>query len=296
MPLWADYRFLTLRLNKLSMSTTVIKASGRREEFDERKVLRAVKRAGASDEVARRVTDELDKRLYDGITTREIYRITFDILNRERHSLASRYDLKRAIMRLGPAGFSFETYLGEILREHGHSVEIRQMIPGKCVVHEIDVVCEEKPGSFAMIECKYHNSEGIYTGLKQTLYTYARFLDLRKGWDKRGGMRFDSVWLATNTKFSDKAREYGGCKGMRLLGWRYPRGEGIETMIEGKGLYPVTILRRLDDRSKEKLSDANLMIIKDLLEGDVEDLAYRTRISEKKIRGIVAEAKEIHVG
>lgn len=276
------------------MSVTVIKTTGKKEEFDGGKVWRAVKRAGASDEVAKRVTDEVDRRLYDGISTREIYKITFNILDRERHSLASRYDLKRAIMRLGPAGFSFETYLGEILREHGRKVEIRQMIPGKCVEHEIDIICEEKPGSFTMIECKYHNSEGIYTGLKQALYTYARFLDLEGRWKKFGGMKFDSVCLATNTKFSDKAIAYGKCKGMRLLGWRYPTDEGIETMIESKGLYPVTILRRLDSKSKEKLSNANLMIIKDLLDRSIEDLTYRTNISQERMRGIVKEARDIH--
>jgi len=50
-------------------------------------------------------------------------------------------------MRLGPAGYSFETYIGELLKEQGHQVMLRQMVRGLCVEHEIDVISEERAGS-----------------------------------------------------------------------------------------------------------------------------------------------------
>jgi len=51
------------------------------------------------------------------------------------------------------------------------------VIKGKCVNQEIDVVAENPSGRY-MIECKFHNVP-IYTGLKEVMYTYARFLDVK---------------------------------------------------------------------------------------------------------------------
>ena len=53
---------------------------------------------------------------------------------------------------------------------------------GKCASHEIDVIADKGDSLRYMIECKYHNSQGIYTGLKEALYTHARFLDLNNGY------------------------------------------------------------------------------------------------------------------
>lgn len=270
----------------------VVKKSGLREPFNPDKVKRAVMRSGASEETAQKVVDRVDAKIYDGINTHDIYDIAFRILDRERHSLASVYDLKRAIMRLGPAGYSFETYMGEILGGQGLSTRLRQILRGGCGVHEIDVVWEEQKGSYTLVECKYHNMEGICTGLKAALYTYARFLDLREGWEVgRKGYCFTSVMLATNTKFSSASLEYSLCRGVRLLGWQYPKGEGINTLIDRKKLYPLTILRKVDPVSKGKFSDAGIMMVKDLLSNTPEQLAVKTNIPARKIRDFRNEAR-----
>jgi len=276
------------------MTIKIRKASGELEEFNPEKVKAAILRAGGTPEIVDRVIKKLDKKLYNGIPTRDIYKITFGLLDREQPSLASRYDLKRAIMRLGPAGFSFETYMGEVLREHGYKVKLRQNIRGRCVKHEIDIVLN-KDEEHAIVECKYHNEEGYYTGLKSALYTYARFLDLQECFKKGKCKNFTDVWLATNTKFSAEAIQYATCRGVKLLGWRYPSDEGIERLIESKGLYPITILRKLDKKSKERLSNANLMILKDLVEKSPVDISSKTGISDHKLRKIVEEAREIVV-
>ena len=270
------------------------KASGDMEEFSPNKVVTAIIRSGGTPDVADRVIKKLEKKLYKGISTREIYKITFRLLDREQPSLASRYDLKGAIMRLGPAGFPFETYLGEVLAEHDYDVKLRQNIKGKCVGHEIDIVLN-RGNEHTIVECKYHNEYGIYTGLKATLYTYARFLDLEECAKEGKCENFTGVWLATNTKFSFDAIQYAKCRGVRLLGWRYPKGEGIENLIESKGLYPITILRKVDRKSKEKLSDANMMLLKDLTEKSPAEISSRTGITERKLRDIIEEARGIVV-
>jgi len=274
------------------MTIKIRKASGEVEEFDPKKVEVAILRAGGTPGIAMQVIKKLDKKLYNGIPTRDIYKITFRLLDREQHSLASRYDLKRAIMRLGPAGFSFETYLGEVLAEHGYKVKLRQKIQGRCVKHEIDIILN-KDDEHTIVECKYHNEEGYYTGLKSTLYTYARFLDLQECFREGKCENFSDVWLATNTKFSAEAIQYANCREVKLLGWRYPSNEGIEMLIESKGLYPVTILRKLDNTSKKRLSDANLLILKDLTEKDPKEISLRTGIQDHKLRKIIDEAREM---
>ena len=272
----------------------VIKRSGMREPFKAEKVRKAVMRAGASEKLAEKVVEKVKRNIYDGITTNEIYNIAFKFLDKERYSIASLYDLKRAIMRLGPAGYSFETYIGEILREHNHRVMVRQILRGMCVEHEIDIISYNGSNGYTLIECKYHNKEGIYTGLKPVLYTYARYLDLCERWESnRDGIRFGSVMLVTNTKFSSKAIQYAKCKGIELLGWRYPKDNGINSLIESKGLYPLTILRKIDPVSKRKFADANIMLIKDLVYMKLEELSMKTNIPENKLRDIVDEAKNI---
>ncbi|MBU4266430.1 MAG: hypothetical protein L6243_04540 [Candidatus Altiarchaeales archaeon] len=270
------------------------KASGDMEEFSLNKVVTAIVRSGGTPDVADRVIKKLEKKLYEGISTREIYKITFGLLDKEQPSLASRYDLRGAIMRLGPAGFPFETYLGEVLAEHGYKVQLRQNIKGKCVGHEIDIVLSAGD-EHTMVECKYHNEYGIYTGLKAALYTYARFLDLEECAKEGKCENFTGVWLATNTKFSFDAKQYSKCRGVRLLGWRYPKGEGIETLIESKGLYPITILRKVDRKSKEMLAKANMMLLKDLTEKSPSEISSKTGIKERTLRDIIEEARGIVV-
>ncbi len=274
------------------MAVEVVKRSGVREPYNPEKVKTAVIRAGASEELAGKILDKVESKLYDGITTHDIYKIAFKILEKEKHSLASVYDLKRAIMRLGPAGYSFETYIGEILKEHGHEVMLRQMMNGVCVEHEIDVIADDSSGGYTLIECKYHNKEGIYTGLKTVLYTYARYLDLCEGWKPNENLiRFNSVMLATNTKFSSNAIKYAECKNIRLLGWRYPKEEGINNLIDGRKLYPLTILHKMDPVTKKKFSDAGIMMVKDLLDITPEELSMKTGIHEKKIKELTFEAR-----
>ncbi len=272
----------------------VRKESGEIEEFKPGKVREAILRSGASEELASEILGEVQGRLYDGISTREIFRIVHQLLHSEKPSLASRYDLKGAIMRLGPDGFAFETYVGEILHEHGYNTQVRQFIRGRCVEHEIDVTAEDSRGRKYAIECKYHNTKGIYSGLTVALYTYARFLDLVDGFREGRCEQFDEVWLVTNTRFSPSAIEYANCRGVRLLGWRYPPENTLERMIESRGLYPLTILRSIDKRSRDCFFNANLIMSKDLLKNSFKDILKKTHIDEDKLGAIISEAEDFH--
>lgn len=194
---------------------------------------------------------------------------------KEGNVLRQKYQLKEAIMRLGPAGFMFENYVGKILTYSDFQIKnIRAKIRGKCTVHEIDLIAISRNKKF-MVECKYHSSHGIYTGLKESLYTHARFLDLKP--------RFDEEVLICNTKVSFQAKKYAKCIGQQILSWRYPPGNSLEQIIEKNRLYPITILN-LNAKEIQIFSQNHIMLAKDLLDFTEYDLAKITGIKLQRIK------------
>jgi hypothetical protein len=183
----------------------------------------------------------------------------------EHPGIKHRYRLKESIMLMGPSGFNFESYIAQILEQHGYKIEsIRTKLKGHCVDHEVDLVIVSMSNlKRIMVECKYHNSVGVYTGLKESLYTHARFLDLKEG----DGREFDKEMLVSNTKVSQDVLQYFSCIGQEVLSWRYPREKGLEKLIEEKGLYPTTILQ-LNSFELNAFSKINLMIAQNLLTED----------------------------
>lgn len=274
------------------MPIYVVKASGEREPFDVEKIRKTCERAGASKELARKVAADVEKRVRDGATTKEILEMILKGLEKEKPYIAARYDLKGAIMRLGPAGFFFEQVVAELLEEYGYKATVHSMVRGACVTHEIDVIVKNKEEEGA-IEAKYHNAPGIYTGVKDALYVWARYLDLKDGAKKGFCPDFTDIWLVTNTKFSTDAITYGECKKMKLVGWKYPPKGGLQQMLEAKRLYPITAMRTLDTDSLHKLSAARLMFCRDLAERGEEELEKKTGISRRKLRALQDEARMI---
>jgi len=248
--------------------------------------------------VAEEIVREIEKILYDGITTKEIYSEVSRLLDQKIAVAGLRYKLKEAIMRLGPEGFPFETFFAKLLNRLGYETKLRVKIEGFCATHEVDVVAEKEANGRlkrCMVECKYHNSLGVYTGLKEALYTYARFLDLTEGWKNGRCEKFDEAWLVTNTKFSKEAKGYGECKGVRMIGWNYPLGRGIEALLEAERVYPVTILRKVGREEIKKLSKANLMTVEDIFVMDGGKLAKILELPEKAALELKKEAETLLV-
>ena len=270
----------------------VVKASGETEKFDSSKIKRTCLRAGASEELADKIVQQVTKKAYDGISTRDILKIALSLLSKERPNIAARYDLKGAMFRLGPAGFVFEQFIGEVLKDYGYQTKVHNIIKGLCVSHEVDIVASKENKSF-MIECKYHNLQGIYTGLREVLYTYARFLDLCEGSKHNLCQGFEQPWLVCNTKFSDDTIQYAQCKGVKLIGWSYPANNSLETLIENKKLYPITMIRSLDADSIDKLASSNFILALDLVRIPIKELNYITKIPLRKLKIFSDEAKRV---
>lgn len=265
----------------------ITKANGQKARFEPIKVEQTCIRAGASSDVAKKIAREIRARIYAGMTTKEIYRLVLKMLSQSAGiAVKQRYRLKESIMRMGPAGFSFENFIGRVLENYGYrTCGIRDIIPGRCVSHEVDLFLESvKDGKRLLVECKYHNMSGRYTGLKESLYTHARFLDLSD--------TFDHEMLACNTRVSEEVTIYANCINQKILSWRYPPQGGLERLVEGKKLYPITILG-LTRHELEIFLRQNLMIAKDLLDVDVGDFAKKTGLTVKRILALQSMTNRI---
>ena len=283
----------------------VVKASGKRVKFSPEKVKKTCLRAGANQVLANQVVKEIEKVIYDGIKTRDILKLILKLLKQENPAAGIRYQLKKAMLDLGPAGFVFETYTLKLLKAYHYQAWTPPLMKGACVQHEVDVIAqapleknnltdqETGKNNVYMIECKYRNAAGIRTGLKIALYTWARFLDLKEREDKNSKVKFTRPWLISNTKFSEAAVQYANCKNMRLLGWKFPQGKGLESLIEEKNLYPITILNSLDRETRNKLFSQKIILCQDLLEFSLEELKKKLKIKENKLNNLITQARLI---
>ena len=256
----------------------VKKSDGTDEEFDIMKLKESLVRSGAQptiiDKINRTITEDLkcksarlgNKAVCD-VTS--IYKQAFSMLKKMSVSAAARYSLRRSIMEIGPTGFPFEEFVAELFKAQGFNTLTDQMVLGKCVPHEVDVVAWNKR-KLLMAEVKYHNELAGKTDLKVALYVKARFDDLSQNkyqyTEDTPARKLDEGWLVTNTKFTETAITYAECSNLKLLSWNYPQNENILDLIERYKLHPVTCLTSLTSADKKALIGRKIMLCKDLYE------------------------------
>lgn len=237
------------------MSTIIAKADGTSEAFKPEKLISSLQRAGAAHDVALQIEKDIEKGLRDGMSTQQIYARAFARLREHRHALAARYSLKRAVLDFGPSGFPFESYIAQLYQKEGYETKVDQIVRGKCVEHEVDIVIA-KGGELIYVEAKFHNAAGFKTDLKTVLYVKARMDDIGKG----HGL------IVTNTKFTSKAIEYAECAGLDMLAWDYPQHNTLHDRIEKVALYPITALTTLTEREKTALLSDRVVLCNTLAE------------------------------
>jgi len=272
----------------------VINARGEKEPFSFKKVYRSAKRSGASNKTAREVAETIEKEAYPGIKTLEIFDRIKKILKITAPEAALKFNIKEGMRRLGPTGFAFERYVGEILKNLGYGVKLNQFLPAKCVrSYEIDFLAE-KEETIYVGECKYRYNFGGIVSSQDALTNYARFLDICQGhYFKASRYKNYKVrtMLVTNTKFSDRSIDYCRCVGVDLLGWSYPRKRGLENIIDAEKLYPVTILPALKKYIKKALVEEKIMLARDVLKIAPERFARKHKIQPKHLKSLINQAK-----
>ncbi len=268
----------------------ITKYSGELELFSSDKLKKSLERSGAEDTVIDLIIETIYQELYEGVTTKEIYKKAFRLLKKSNRISASKYSLKRAIFDLGPTGYPFEQLVGALLKEKGYKTQVGVLVDGECVTHEIDVLAE-KDGNVFTVECKFHTNVKTVSNIKVPLYINSRFKDVQKIWNANPNNKsfLKQGWLVTNTRFSEDAINYGKCANLVLLSWNYPRNHGINKYIDKHGLYPITTLTTLTKREKTLLLENKIILTKDLL--TAAHKLKKLQFSAVKIEKVVAEAR-----
>jgi len=239
----------------------VEKYSGEKVKFSISKLGLSLIKSGADKEMVDTIVKKVSDELYDGISTKEIYNRAFTLLKGKNSCLASKYKLKRAIYELGPTGFPFERFVSRLLKYSGYITEINIILKGKCVTHEIDIIAK-KGNVTTLIECKYHNEQGLKCNIKIPLYIQSRYLDVKENYKE--SEKLGVGWVVTNTKFTKDAIQYGNCSGLYILSWDYPIGNGLKDRIDRLGLYPITVSTLLTKREKQFLINRDVILCRDL--------------------------------
>ena len=259
----------------------IVKADGSRAWYNRAHLMKTCRRSGASHKACKEAINKVERVLRDGMHTKDILKAMLAELQQEAPYHAPKYDLKGAIMRLGPAGFHFEKLTGELLQHLGYATQTNPKLTGGCVTHEVDVVAIKNKKCY-MVECKFHRSSGVYTGLKETMYTWARLEDLSQGYKNGTCDKFHQAWLITNTKFSDQSIKYANCKDVKLTGWNYPKGESYVNLLEDNNLYPITTLQ-MNRKTLSAFSRGNIMFLRDLIDLPDREILSRTGLSRQQL-------------
>ncbi len=270
----------------------VKKSTGDLVPFSEAKLVNSLRRSGASEDTVRQILEEVNRILFTGIHTREIYKTAFRLLKKTKGAHAGKYKLKMAIMEIGPSGFPFEKFVGAILRVMGYETEVDIVLQGHCVTHEVDVIAK-KGDTLTLIECKFHNSRGHHCDVKVPLYINSRFRDIEEQWIKNPVYKEKKHfgWVMTNTKFTQDAIQYGECMGMKLIGWSYPNDGSLRDMIDSTGLYPVTCLSSLTKFEKESLLAKGVVLTREILSDNA--LLTSIGIVDSRVEIINREASQL---
>lgn len=270
----------------------IVKNSGDIVDFNSGKLKKSLLKSGASKMVVESILQTINKELYEGISTKQIYKMAFSLLKKAANSHAARYNLKEAIRLLGPAGFFFEKYIARIFESEEYDSKTNLILQGKCVSHEVDILVK-KDHLISMVECKFHMGKDVKTDVKVPMYILSRFNDLK---DRRhtifsGKELISKCWIVTNNRFTSDAIDFAKCSGLSLLSWNYPESNSLKTKNDNNFLYPVTCLTTLSLAEKDRLLILDVILVKELINNS--NSLEKIGLSSNRIKNVLKEASEL---
>lgn len=270
----------------------IIKHSGDIVDFDREKLKKSLLKSGASLTVVDGILQAIQREMYEGISTKHIYKMAFSLLKKVSDSHAARYNLRAAIQLLGPTGFFFEKYVARLFASEKYETKINLTLSGKCVSHEIDVLVR-KNNSVSMIECKFHVGRDVASDVKVPLYVLSRFNDLKENQHVIFNTNdfISKCVIVTNNRFTSDAIDFARCSGINLLSWDYPKENNLKTKNDNEFLYPVTCLTTLSQDEKEKLLILDVILAKELVNNF--DILEKIGLSSGRIKNVRKEVTEL---
>jgi hypothetical protein len=270
----------------------IVKHSGDIVAFNPEKLKASLLKSGANKYVVQKILFAIKKELYEGISTKKIYKMAFALLKKEANAHAARYNLRSALQLLGPTGFFFEKYIARLFAAELYETKLNLTLQGKCISHEIDVLIK-KNNVISMVECKFHPGRDAVSDVKVPMYILSRFNDLK---EKEYAIfsRKDSIskcCIVTNNRFTSEAIAFAKCSELNLLSWNYPEKNNLKTKNDSDYLYPITCLTTLSLTEKDKLLILDVILVKEIINNS--DCLEKIGISPNRVKNVMKEASEL---
>jgi len=272
------------------MGVLVTKADGSKQSFDRAKVVRTCLRMGANGQTAYDVAEKVERRLYDGISTAKILKMIFYFMRRYRPDISHLFDLRKGLSLMGSKP-EFEKYVQVLLAHNGFEVAPNQTLNGKCGEHEVDAIARKNDITY-FVEAKHHTGYHTSTGLDESRIARAVLEDVTEGFALgRNSLKIDRAIIVTNTRYSEHAIRYGGCRNILQIGWNSPANLGLQNMIEEKNLYPLSCLRSLRGEDRMKLVNSGIVLMKQMNEEDPAELSRKTGLPQQILEKIKEQSQ-----
>jgi hypothetical protein len=270
----------------------VVKFTGERVGFDREIFKSSILKSGATVGQVEVVLKNIENKLYDGMSTAELYVLAFNELISIKNSFAARYSLKKALRDLGPEGYYFEDWVGKLFNKLGYNTLTSVTLQGNAVTHEIDVVAI-KNNELNLCECKFRNDADAKISVTTPMYFLSRFNDLRLNTFSL----FDIMvkpskgWLITNAYFTLDSIAFGEYYDINLLSWDYPINNSIKNIVDKTHFYPITCLTTLTDYEKKYLLSNNVIVVSDICLNP--NCLSSFNFNPEKMELIISEATEL---
>ena len=270
----------------------VTKADGKTQLLSRKKIIKTCLHLGVSLIDAGKIADQIEKKAYNGISTKKILQMIFRLIRKYKPLIKYQIDLRRALSLINPAP-DFERFIQILLAENGYQVTPNQIIMGKCVEHEVDAIASKDDKTY-IVEIKHHYKYHTPTSLDVSRISRAVFEDVTEGYEHgKNNLKINSAMIVCNTKLSEHAKRYADCRKILHIGWSSPKNMDLQTMIEKKKIYPITLLRGLGVKAKNNLMSNNIITIKQLVEKSPNELRNLRYISRDKLTSLIDVARKI---
>ncbi len=270
----------------------VKKNSGELIPYDPKALKRSLTKSGAKKEEVEEVFELVSKDLYDGISTRDLYKKAFQYLKNYRSSYAARYSLKRALRDLGPEGYYFEKWIGKLMQSAGYESLHSEVVQGNAVTHEIDVVAS-KGDQLLFCECKFRNDEDAKISVTTPMYFLSRMKEVQDHTYHFFGrdMKPTKGFLVTNAYLTTDSIDFANYYGIGLISWDYPEDLSIKHLVDSAALYPITCLTTLTDEQEKVLLSKECILVKDLK--DNPKVLDSLNLAQDQLKEVLEEANEL---
>ncbi len=267
----------------------VTKADGSVEPYSREKVVRTCLKMGVGRGEAEDVADYVEQRLYEGVSTGEVYRVIMQRLRKHRPEIAFRRDLRAAISLLRPKP-DWELFVRMLLAKDSYRVEGNRLLRGRCVENEVDGLLYSG-SEIILLETKHHANPHTKTALDIPREARSIFEDVVEGYELGyHAVKPTGTVIVCNTKLTEQAVQYANCRGIRFISWKYPTGRGLEDLIEMHNVYPTTLLSEVSGAVEAALGDAGIVSLGQLAAGDPSYLARLSGVDKAKLQGLIKRA------